>query len=93
MLRTQMFSCLFAHATFVADTKFVSEWKQKICFSFPLVFSPKKHHKQQCVFVFHRLTGQISLLSFPGDFREIERKKTKKTEPLANTTKTVKYSR
>ena len=47
-----MFSCLPAHATFVADTKNVSDFVQKHFVSAINVCQfaqPKKHHGQQCV--------------------------------------------
>ena len=52
MLPTQMFFRLPARATFVADTKIVSDFVQKIFVSAANVsqFAQlKKHHGQQCV--------------------------------------------
>ena len=52
LLRTQMFPHLPAHATFVADTKNVSDFVQKHFVSATNVSQfaqPKKHHEQKCV--------------------------------------------
>ena len=52
LLTTQMFPRLPARATFVADTKNVSDFVQKHFVSATNVSQfaqPKKHHRQQCV--------------------------------------------
>ena len=52
LLPTQMFPRLPAHATFVADTKNVSDFVQKHFVSATNVSQfaqPKKHHEQPCV--------------------------------------------
>ena len=58
LLSTQMFPRLPARATFVADTKNVSDFVQKHFVSATNVFQfaqPKKHHGQQCVLVYQGL--------------------------------------
>ena len=58
LLPTQMFPRLPAHATFVADTKSVSDFVQKHFVSATNVSQfaqPKKHHGQQCVLVYQGL--------------------------------------
>ena len=65
MSRTQMFPRLPARATFVADTKIVSDFVQKHFVSATNVSQfaqPKKHHGKQCV--------RNNVSSFTKAFRE-----------------------
>ena len=70
---TQMFRCLSARAAFVADTNFVSGTQKMFLILFRHFVSatsvsqfaqPKKHHGQQCVFVYQvlNLPGKIVTL-------------------------------